>query len=96
VEADPADISCDIASIECPSLATAAGFGRNAFSPCGLESIPNAAQKLGGRILLRLHRGATAAMESKWQPIEIAKPAMVRTTEAIDDLDAVGLLEERL
>ena len=39
---------------------------------------------------------STAAMGSKWQPIEIAKPAMVRTTEAIDDLDAVGLLEERL
>jgi hypothetical protein len=28
-------------------------------------------------------------------PIEIARPAMIRTTEAIDDLDAVGLLEER-
>jgi hypothetical protein len=35
-------------------------------------------------------------MGSKWQPIEIARPAMIRTTEAIDDLDAVGLLEERL
>jgi aminoglycoside phosphotransferase (APT) family kinase protein len=39
---------------------------------------------------------STAAMGSTWQPIEIARPAMVRTTEAIDDLDAVGLLEERL
>jgi aminoglycoside phosphotransferase (APT) family kinase protein len=39
---------------------------------------------------------STAAMGSKWQPIEIARPAMIRTTEAIDDLDAVGLLEERL
>jgi Ecdysteroid kinase-like family len=39
---------------------------------------------------------STAAMGSKWQPIEIAKPAMVRATEAIEDLDAVGLLEERL
>jgi thiamine kinase-like enzyme len=39
---------------------------------------------------------STAAMGSKWQPIEVARPAMVRTTEAIDDLDAVGLLEERL
>jgi Ecdysteroid kinase-like family len=39
---------------------------------------------------------STAAMGSKWQPIEIAKPAMVRTTEAIDDFDAIGLLEERL
>lgn len=39
---------------------------------------------------------STAAMGSTWQPIEIALPAMRRTTEAIDDLDAVGLLEERL
>jgi hypothetical protein len=39
---------------------------------------------------------STAAMGSKWQPIEIARAAMVRTTEAVDDLDAVGLLEERL
>jgi hypothetical protein len=39
---------------------------------------------------------STAAMGSKWQPIEIARPAMIRTTEAIDDLDVVGLLEERL
>lgn len=39
---------------------------------------------------------STAAMGSKWQPIEIARPAMVRATEAIDDLDAIGLLEERL
>jgi thiamine kinase-like enzyme len=39
---------------------------------------------------------STAAMGSKWQPIEIGHAAMVRTTEAINDLDAVGLLEERL
>jgi hypothetical protein len=39
---------------------------------------------------------STAAMGSKWQPIEIARAVMVRTTEAVDDLDAVGLLEERL
>jgi aminoglycoside phosphotransferase (APT) family kinase protein len=39
---------------------------------------------------------STAAMGSQWQPIEIARPAMIRTTEAIDDLDAIGLLEERL
>lgn len=39
---------------------------------------------------------STAAMGSKWQPIEIARPAMIRATEAIDDLDAVGLLEEQL
>ncbi len=39
---------------------------------------------------------STAAMGSKWQPIEIARPAMVRATEAVEDLDAVGLLKERL
>ena len=39
---------------------------------------------------------STAAIGSKWQPIEIAKPAMVRTTEAIDDPDGIGLLEERI
>ncbi len=39
---------------------------------------------------------STAAMGSKWQPIEIARPAMIRATEAIEDLDSVGLLEERL
>ena len=38
----------------------------------------------------------TAAMGSRWQPIEIGYRAMVRTTDAIDDLDAVGLLSERL
>jgi hypothetical protein len=39
---------------------------------------------------------STAAMGSAWQPIEVARAAMVRTTEAIDDLDAVGLLEEQI
>jgi hypothetical protein len=41
------------------------------------------------------HSGTTAAMGSKWQPIEIARPAMIRATESVEDLDAVGLLEER-
>jgi hypothetical protein len=39
---------------------------------------------------------ASAAMGSQWQPIEVSLAAMVSTTEAIADLDAVGLLEERL
>lgn len=39
---------------------------------------------------------STAAMESRWQPIEIGRAAMVRTTEAVDDLDALGLLRDRL
>ena len=39
---------------------------------------------------------STAAMGSQWQPIEVSLAAMVSTTQAIEDLDAVGLLEERL
>ena len=38
----------------------------------------------------------TAAMGSRWQPIEIGYKAMVRGTEAIADLDSVGLLAELL
>lgn len=39
---------------------------------------------------------STAAMGSRWQPIEVSRVAMASTTQAIEDLDAVGLLEERL
>jgi hypothetical protein len=39
---------------------------------------------------------STAAMGSQWQPIEVSLAAMISATEAIADLDAVGLLEERL
>ena len=39
---------------------------------------------------------STAAMGSQWQPIEVSRAAMASTTEAIGDLDAVGLLEARL
>jgi hypothetical protein len=38
----------------------------------------------------------TAAMGSRWQPIEVGRAATVRTTEAIIDLDVLGLLRERL
>ena len=38
----------------------------------------------------------TAAMGSKWQPIEIGRRATERTTQAIIDLDSLGLLGERL
>ena len=38
----------------------------------------------------------TASMGDRWQPIEIGRTAMLRTTEAIIDLDAVGLLHEKL
>ena len=39
---------------------------------------------------------STAAMGSQWQPIDVSRAATVSTTQAIEDLDAVGLLEERL
>jgi hypothetical protein len=39
---------------------------------------------------------STAAMGSQWQPIAVSLAAMTTTTQAIEDLDAVGLLEERL
>jgi hypothetical protein len=38
---------------------------------------------------------STAAMGSRWQPADVGYAAMVRTTEAIDDLDVIGLLHER-
>jgi aminoglycoside/choline kinase family phosphotransferase len=39
---------------------------------------------------------STAAMGAQWQPIDVCRAALVSTTQAIEDLDAVGLLEERL
>jgi aminoglycoside/choline kinase family phosphotransferase len=39
---------------------------------------------------------STAAMGSQWQPIDVCRAALVSTTHAIEDLDAVGLLENRL
>jgi hypothetical protein len=39
---------------------------------------------------------STAAVGSQWQPIEIARAAMLLTTTAIEDLGAVELLEDRL
>jgi hypothetical protein len=39
---------------------------------------------------------STAAMGSRWQPIEIGMAGMRRATAAIGDLDSVGLLTERL
>jgi aminoglycoside phosphotransferase (APT) family kinase protein len=38
----------------------------------------------------------TAAMGDRWQPAEIGRRATVRTTDAIIDLDVLGLLRERL
>ena len=38
----------------------------------------------------------TTAMGSKWQPIEIGRRATERTTQAIIDLDSLGLLHERI
>ncbi|MFY9918912.1 MAG: phosphotransferase [Mycobacterium sp.] len=39
---------------------------------------------------------STAAMGSQWQPVDVCRAALVSTTQAIEDLDAVGLLESRL
>jgi hypothetical protein len=39
---------------------------------------------------------STAAMGSRWQPEARAHAAMLRTTTAIEDLDSLGLLEEKL
>ncbi len=39
---------------------------------------------------------STAAMGARWQPVDVCRAALVSTTQAIEDLDAVGLLEERL
>ena len=39
---------------------------------------------------------STAAMGSQWQPIDVCRAALVSTTQAIEDLDAAGLLESRL
>jgi hypothetical protein len=33
---------------------------------------------------------------SPWQPVEVSRPALISTTAAIEDLDVVGLLNERL
>ena len=38
----------------------------------------------------------TAAMGSKWQPEDVSRRAMVRTTQAIADLEVLDLLDERL
>ena len=39
---------------------------------------------------------STAAMGTQWQPVEVTRPALLSTTAAIEDLDVVGLLNERL
>ena len=39
---------------------------------------------------------STAAMGTRWQSEEVTRPALLSTTAAIDDLDVLGLLGERL
>lgn len=39
---------------------------------------------------------STAAMGTQWQPVDVTRPALLSTTAAIEDLDVVGLLKERL
>lgn len=38
----------------------------------------------------------TQRQRSRWQPIDVARRALISTTQAIDDLEAVGLLEDLL
>jgi hypothetical protein len=35
-------------------------------------------------------------MGSQWQPVEVTRPALISTIAAIEDLDVMGLLSERL
>lgn len=39
---------------------------------------------------------STAAMGTRWQPVEVTRPALLSTTAAIEDLDVMGLLHARL
>jgi aminoglycoside phosphotransferase (APT) family kinase protein len=39
---------------------------------------------------------STAAVGSRWQPEAVGRGGMLRATTALEDLDAAGLLEERL
>jgi hypothetical protein len=39
---------------------------------------------------------STVAMGSQWQPVGVTRPALISTTAAIEDLDVVGLVNERL
>ncbi|MGE2733378.1 phosphotransferase family protein [Mycolicibacterium vaccae] len=39
---------------------------------------------------------STAAMGTRWQPVEVTRPALLSTTAAIEDLDVVGLLRDEL
>jgi hypothetical protein len=39
---------------------------------------------------------STAAMGTRWQPVEVTRPALLSTTAAVEDLDAVGLLDQLL
>ena len=45
---------------------------------------------------VRISATTTAAMGSAWQPAEVGRRATIRTTQAIIDLDVLGLLRERL
>ncbi len=38
----------------------------------------------------------TASMGSRWQPVDVGRRAMDRTTQAIADLEVLALLDERL
>jgi len=56
--------------------------------------MPPAFRELGELYAARSRE--VAAMGSRWQPAEVARVAMERTTQAVIDLDVLGLLSERL
>lgn len=39
---------------------------------------------------------STAAMGAQWQPVDVCRAALISTTQAIEDLDAVGFLESAI
>jgi hypothetical protein len=97
----------DIAYFLCNSLATEVRRAeqddllaryRSALGVCGvaLDERTAADQYRLFSVYSWIAAVSTAAMGSQWQPIEIARAAMLLTTTAIEDLGAVELLEERL
>ena len=73
------------------------------FSASGLMAVPVELDERTGWDQYRLFATyswisacTTAAMGSRLQPIEVGRRATVRTTDAIADLDTLGLLRDRL
>lgn len=71
---------------------------RSGLARAGVDLDPDLAQEQYGlfSIYSWIAATTTAAMGSKWQPAEVGRRATERTTQAIIDLDVLGLLTERL